>query len=141
MSELKHAESEKVRQWHGRTEQESAPLAVVHDLVGIVAISSLMAAARRHYTQSTFSSCSALELVVRTEIEKDPYHNVWLSEEKREEAVNNLSVNQALQSRLEQCISETCSTNKYAVQDMLLELLGYAILLSRNCAAGGINSG
>lgn len=98
-----------------------------------------MTAAGRHHTSSNTSDCLALEVIFRTEIEKDPWHDVLPLEERGKEVVRNMCNNRALRNRVRQCISEPWSKRKRASRDMLFKMLGYGILLSRNGVAIGIN--
>lgn len=84
MSDLKHVENENVLNCHGLSEQESEQFTVVQDGVQIVMSRPLiMAATRRQYTPSEPSECSALELIVRKEKEKDLWHDFSIVRETR----------------------------------------------------------
>lgn len=62
---LSHAESKKVGQWHGGSEQQSDPFTVVLDGIRIEPILALiMAAAQKQYNPSNNSDSAALELIV-----------------------------------------------------------------------------
>lgn len=70
-SNLRHAESKRVGQWHVWSEHESERFTDAPYVVEIVPILQLiMVAARGHYTPSNPSECSALEVIVGRETDK-----------------------------------------------------------------------
>lgn len=52
----------------------------------------IMAAAGRRCNPSNPCNRSALGVIVRTEIEKDPWHDLLPSEERKEELVKDMSI-------------------------------------------------
>lgn len=86
----------------------------------------------RHYTPSSSSECSALNLVVRTEIEKDSLHDVLQLQAKTGNANKNMCNNGALLNCLMHCISCPWIIKRRSARNMLLELLDYGTLLSGN---------
>lgn len=79
--EPRHSEIKKLRRSHGRAGNGSKLFTVVRDGVEIDWIPPFsITAAKRQYTLSNLSECSALELIVRTDTEKEPVHDVLPSE-------------------------------------------------------------
>lgn len=59
--------------------------------VGTVAIPPFItAAAGRHYTPPNYSDFSAMEVFVRMEVEKHPYHVVLQSKQPRKEVIKSI---------------------------------------------------
>lgn len=89
------------------------------------------------FTSSNISACSEIEVIAQTEIEKDPWHDVLPSMERRGEMVKNMCINRALRNRLKQCIYETCRARKRAAGEMRFELLEYGTLVTWIGVTGG----
>lgn len=71
-------------------------------------------AAGKQFNSSNNSDFSQLEVIVREEIEKDPWHDLLQLEKRKEEVVKSTGSNTTLLIRLMQCTSNTCNKWKRA---------------------------
>lgn len=108
MSDMKNGGREKVQQWHRRSQQESELLTVVRVGDRTVPILPLSRAeTRRKYASSNLSACSASNVIVLTEVEKNVSHDVWPSERRRNGIIVRMCINCALKNILRQSIHDT----------------------------------
>lgn len=109
LSELGQAESKNIsdNDMDVLSKSEIEQFTVVWHEVGIVLIRPLLmipVPAGRHYTLSNPSDISALKVVFRAEIERDPCLDVLPSGERKKKVVKNMCNTGALQNLLKQCI-------------------------------------
>lgn len=127
---MKFADVKKLRQWYGRSEQQSKLFTFVwHGFLFVLIPQLIITAACRHYSPSSRYDCSAQGVIVRPDTIMDPWHDLLASKERRQEIIKNMHDNCALQNRLKQCTSDTCSRRNHAVPDRLFQLMGMALYL------------
>lgn len=130
--ELEHAEWNKIRKYHGQSEQERELLSNVWQWAEFVLIPPHFLTAPGGYTLSNPMASFARDVISQTKLENHPLHD-WLPlEKRREDIVKNMCDIRALPSHLKQCSYEPWNTKKHAKRHRLFEVLRFGALLSRN---------
>lgn len=71
-----------------------------------------------------------------SEMEREPWKNMFLSEERRGEVLRKLYENLVLPGRLRKLLFDVCITRKHPSCDKLLEVLGFKTLFSLTGTVG-----